>query len=208
MKKGTKLLLLSVMLIFPILIYLFLQAFGENKYDLPVFPEGAVEVGDCGRFNPGYRVDTLRCPTVGGALFLLSLADANYLLHFPDPDEKIQNQEANELRRFLQKSGAVSFKMITFASAADSGFWDNQAGFSNDIEWLVTTRCTEGLREMMDCQLLLPIAEIKVKASSSRLVLVDQEGKLRGFYVPSDKEDVDRLTVEMEILRTVQAQNK
>ncbi len=208
MKKSTKLLLLSLMLIFPVLIYLFLQAFGENRYDLPVFPEEPVEIDGCGEFYPGYRIDTLRCGTVNVSERMLPLKGANSLLHFPESDKKTQNQEANELRRFLQKADSISFRIVTFAPATDSVFWHNQASVSGEREWLVMTPCADRLREMQDCQLLLPLAEIKASASASRLVLVDREGKLRGFYVPSDKEDVDRLTVEVAILQKVQAEEK
>jgi len=38
---------------------------------------------------------------------------------------------------------------------------------------------------------------------SERLVLVDKEGVIRGFYVGTDKKEVDRLLVEIKVLKTI-----
>jgi protein SCO1/2 len=38
---------------------------------------------------------------------------------------------------------------------------------------------------------------------SERLVLVDKEGVIRGFYVGPDKKEVDRLLVEIKVLKTI-----
>jgi protein SCO1/2 len=38
---------------------------------------------------------------------------------------------------------------------------------------------------------------------SERLVLVDKEGIIRGFYDGTDKKEVDRLLVEIKVLKTM-----
>jgi hypothetical protein len=42
------------------------------------------------------------------------------------------------------------------------------------------------------CVLLVPAAE--------DLIAIDKEGKIRGYYTSSDREEVDRLLLEIEIL--------
>ena len=46
--------------------------------------------------------------------------------------------------------------------------------------------------EFRKCVLAVP--------NSEDLVLVDKEGKIRGYYVSTDREEVDRLLLELEIL--------
>ncbi len=43
---------------------------------------------------------------------------------------------------------------------------------------------------------------------SERLVLVDKEGVIRGFYVGTDKKEVDRLLVEIKVLKTIYSSEK
>lgn len=43
---------------------------------------------------------------------------------------------------------------------------------------------------------------------SERLVLVDKEGVIRGFYVGTDKKEVDRLLVEIKVLKTIYTSEK
>ena len=43
---------------------------------------------------------------------------------------------------------------------------------------------------------------------SERLVLVDKEGVIRGYYVGTDKKEVDRLLVEIKVLKTIYSSEK
>jgi protein SCO1/2 len=43
---------------------------------------------------------------------------------------------------------------------------------------------------------------------SERLVLVDRAGVIRGFYVGTDKKEVDRLLVEIKVLKTIYSSEK
>jgi hypothetical protein len=46
--------------------------------------------------------------------------------------------------------------------------------------------------QVKKCVLLIPVSE--------DLVVVDKDGKIRGYYTSSDREEVDRLLLELEIL--------
>lgn len=43
---------------------------------------------------------------------------------------------------------------------------------------------------------------------SERLILVDKQGVIRGFYVGTDKKEVDRLLVEIKVLKTIYTSEK
>ena len=199
MKKGLKVVLLSIILILPVLIYLFLRTFGENRYDLPVYPQAAVEITGCGVFEPSYRVTQLPCDHADP----ITLTGHDYLLHFPATDRENRTKEGNEIRRFLQKTSQYSFTLVTFAAKPDSTYWHNLKGLAKDggPEWTVSSRCEDVVDQIQRCTLLSSLADVKSGAPAGRLVLLDKEGSIRGYYVPSDKEEIDRLIIELDILK-------
>ena len=199
MKKGLKVVFLSIILILPVLIYLFLRTFGENQYNLPRYPEAAVEIPGCGVYETFYRVTQLPC----GPANELVLNESTRLLHFPAQDQEIRTKESNEIRRFLQKTNRYRFRLITFAAKSDSAYWHNLAVSSQDgePEWEVISRCEEAVEEIQRCTLLTSLADTKFGAPAGRLVLLDKQGSIRGYYVPSDKEEIDRLIIELDILK-------
>lgn len=191
--------LLSIILILPVLIYLFLRTFGENHYNLPKYPEAAVEIPGCGVYEPSYQVTQLPCGPAGE----LALNEGTHLLHFPAKDQEIRTKESNEIRRFLQKTSRYSFRLVTFAAKSDSAYWHDLAVSSKEgqLEWTVISRCEEVVEQIQHCTLLTSLADVKFGAPAGRLVLLDKQGSVRGYYVPSDKEETDRLVIELDILK-------
>lgn len=51
---------------------------------------------------------------------------------------------------------------------------------------------TENVEQFKKCVLLIPTTE--------DLIAIDKDGKIRGYYTSSDREEVDRLLLEIEIL--------
>jgi protein SCO1/2 len=196
MAKPVKVLILIITLGLPVCIYLFLQGFGENIYALPVFPEEAVPEGLCKEVGPGYTVKKLVC---GGKDAVVMGDDQNYIFHFPDTSET--GSEMNEIRRLVEETKDVSYRLITFAGEVQLEQWDKVAvSQANDRYWVATSACAGDVEELKACQLLLGLAEVKPGYSSSRMVLVDGKGQIRGFYTPDERKEIDRLLVELDIL--------
>lgn len=199
MNKTIKTIILVLTLGLPVAIYLFLQGFGENQYALPVFPEGPVTVEGCVAIEESYVVKKLTC----GDLEVVVLGDGiDYLFHFPATSGEALSREMNEMRRAVEQTTEASFKLLTFTGEAQFDAWNELAeAQAGDKYWAVSMACGGDFGTMKNCQLLLPLAELKFPDTQSRLVLVDSRGRVRGFYVPSDREEIDRLMVELEILK-------
>lgn len=201
--KGTfKAVLLGVILLVPVLIYIFLQAFGENRYALPVYGAEGTKITGCEGISFPHTVEALACATTD-SLFSASLVGRiDRLYHFPDGNDSVRNLEANEIRRFLQKTSSHSYRLITFAQPEKGeSYWQNLSERADPAKkrW-VAGSCSNDLATIKNCTLLLPLAEAKRPHSASRMILVDSRGLIRGFYVGSDKEEIDRLIIEMDIL--------
>lgn len=198
MAKPIKVLILIVTLGLPVCIYLFLQGFGENIYALPVFPEEAVSDGQCGNVPQGYTVESLVC---GGKDAVLLGDDQNYLFHFPGTFGSAMVNEMNEIRRLVEETKDVNYRLITFVGDAQFEQWDKLAvSQAGETYWVATSACAGDVEELMACQLLLGLAEVKASYSDSRMVLVDRGGRIRGFYTPDERKEIDRLLVELDIL--------
>ncbi len=196
MKKSFKILILIVTLGLPVGIYLFLQAFGENKYELPVFPETAIEDSDCGDMVTPYVIKRLVCDGEE----VVELGEYHYLFHFPDSEMRIQPEEINEMRRVLEETSELSLRLITFADTTQMAAWEGVSSQVSEKYWIVTSACERGIEQMKDCQLLFVLADLPGSRTKSKVALVDSNGRVRGHYSASDRKETDRLILELNVL--------
>jgi len=195
-KKSFKILILIVTLGLPVGIYLFLQAFGENKYELPVFPETAIENSNCGHVARPYIIRSLTCE---GAE-VVELGEHHYLFHFPDFGMGIQPKEINEIRRVLEETTELSLRLITFTDSTQMKAWEDVSRQVNEKYWIVTSACEGGIEQMKDCQLLFALVDLPGGETKSKVALVDSKGRVRGHYSASDRKETDRLILELNVL--------
>ncbi len=67
-----------------------------------------------------------------------------------------------------------------------------EEGISNKIQSLFLKGERDYLNELLACDLLLK--------SPWKVVLIDDQRRIRGYYDPADRDEVDRLIVELKIL--------
>lgn len=67
-----------------------------------------------------------------------------------------------------------------------------EEGISNEIQTLFLKGQQDELDQLLTCDLLLK--------SPWKVVLVDDQRKIRGYYNPEDRDEMDRLIVELKIL--------
>lgn len=158
--RGKKIIFLSLALLLPVAIFLFLKFFGKNQFDVPPLHQDSVSnVGNC---TIDYQIPYLLPDSVMDVF----RADANvslYLLNFSTDSSVLQRVldevEKNEVR-------------ITSASSLQAAFPD--------------------MSFFKSCILLL--------RSSDDIVLIDNQSRIRGYYQSSDREEIDRLLVEINII--------
>jgi protein SCO1/2 len=110
-------------------------------------------------------------------------SDVVFLSHTVDPE----HDEPKQLKTYAQKYEAIPGK------------------------WYFLTGSKEAIYDLAMHGYYLPTVDAGVKEGkpdetfihSEKLVLVDKEGIVRGFYDGTNKEDVDRLILEIRVLRDI-----
>lgn len=159
--KGKKLIFLTLALLLPVAIFIFLKLFGRNEFNVPpMHQEGSIETPvNCNfTYTAPYHV-----PDSVIASLHLTKPDSLYVLYFDPALITAMNRVS------------VEFKWSPVNVVAPSSF----------------SRETN-VRILKECVLLMqPPASV---------TLIDHKNRIRGYYDGSDRDEVDRLIVEMKII--------
>jgi protein SCO1/2 len=196
--KWLKALLLVVLLGMPVLLYMFLQGFGENKYQVPVFYQDGIESPvqpGCLENQTSHRLDRY---FIDAGLDLSTLEEKLVVFGFVKSD--CHTEALSDIARICnQFKNENLFRATTIAvdAQATEEVQDELAKryiipqevwawlpYSNTVDHLI--KC--GFNLSIDCDL------------SRQLVLVDAESRIRGYYIVSDSKELDRLGTEINIL--------
>ena len=152
---------LSVALLLPILIFLFLKYFGKNEFDIPIYYEKSVEdslTSKCGvKINHQYFVSDSAMSSLkwnGGVMLVIDVNESE----LKAVDELIVEKGFADLR---------IFSLSNFSSR-------------------------ENLAEFKKCVLFM--------RSPWNAVLIDNQKRIRGYYMIGYRDEMDRLEVELKIL--------
>jgi len=192
-----KWLFLFFILGFPVSIYLFLQGFGDNQFDVEVFYKTGINqpIGGCQKTTEQFRVpnynqyDSSFDDSIEGVVV--------YDLGTPNCDScqfKINNlmSLSDKFRKWSD------LKIFSIVNSAQTGIYPNSSA-----NWKVVTNTQNTLLEFARCGLNIEIPAIKGNRITKNgvVVLVDQQQRIRGYYNVFDRKESDRLGVELEILR-------
>ncbi|MGB3617178.1 MAG: SCO family protein [Catalinimonas sp.] len=195
MQKLLKPGLLVITLLLPVLIYLFLRSFGDNRYDLPVMAEGFEPSGKTYAIGaaPDFTLTTLTGERVGGA----DVADKVRVVHFvgatcADSCRRVLT-ELTRVRNFYRNQPDVVL-LTHVPDEAEAGRFGDTYGAGRDA-WYLLAGETDTLRTLAR-RYGVPYGP----AGLSPLALVDRDGQIRGIYGATLREEVDRLILETQIL--------
>lgn len=189
--NKTKFIFLFLLLALPVLIYLFLQGFGENKFAIPIY------------YTEGLAKSDEVCGTeANGQPYYVNLTAVNDMLQ-DDLTGRITVYELgneqpdrlkNNLYTFLDKYEAYEqVRLLSIRSQRDSG------DFNSRYEaWKRYNLPDSGLLRLGRCILQMDLDNRYL--SDSGLVLVDQKQQIRGYYDPAELKEIDRLNTELYIL--------
>jgi len=209
--------MLSLLMVLPIFIFLFLHAFGENHYRVPIFyPEEVTESNKDGKmvYDTTYHVlpvfhfidqsgDSVTTASLNGKILISDFIFTR--CQGPCPimtNQLVRVQEAfknSDVIQILSHTVDPEYDTIAvlkqFATRfkADPKIWHFVTGKSQDLYNLsgpggykLALQTGNGDPETID--------------HSSKLVLVDKERRIRGYYNGTDEKEVDRLILETKIL--------
>ena len=179
--KSYKSILLLAMLAFPVLIYLFLQGFGRNEFDIPVYHAEGVDgqPGGCG----GAESDMFGVP------------------HWVDDDTLVLVGKSAVVYAIMPDD---SIDLVTIKNNLQSFF--SRYGDDQRVRWYELRGPRQRLIHYARCALRLDVTHDTLTNTlfGNQLVLVDDQRRIRGYYDPLDAKELDRLSVELQILITQQ----
>ena len=158
MKTSKKVFILSFSLLLPLIIYLFLRIFGENKYEVPVIENS------CDLTFGNLQVEELNESKL--KLIDIRSGDNNILID-------------NYINKILNNKNIF---VITLSHENRYQSWTHYNVNKSFLEAFYNCNNLEG-------------------ELSPFIVLLDKKNIMRGLYDPLISEDIDRLNVEIDILR-------
>jgi protein SCO1/2 len=216
--KGIRILqglVLVCILLVPVLIFLFLKGFGTNSYELPVFFEKGVDnpfqecpitdstqhfIPDFNFINQeGMVVDRTK---MDGKITVVDF----FFTSCPSicPQMSREMERVNDMFRDEAKVQIMSFsidpdydtptilKPYAEDHGAVSGKWDFLTGNKSEIYNLAR------------CGFVIPTLDgLGIPDNfvhSDKFILIDEQGRIRGYYSGTSREDVDLLILETKIL--------
>jgi len=206
MNKYTKAGLLVVTLVIPALIFTFLRFFATNHYGVPYYHplidsggKIVIKNGDTLFYQvsgiKGIKSDGTKVPD---GIFKNKLTVVNYLPENCNDTCQIALGNLERVYRLRE-----SIKNLELFTITDSSY--NIEGHKEVREqdgWLFVKVLGSGAKEVLDTvlkyQTKVPAA--KTNSTDNKLILIDEDGHVRGYYNGSEREETDRLMAEIKIL--------
>ncbi|WP_234648187.1 hypothetical protein [Dyadobacter sp. CY356] len=199
--------LLIVTLVIPALVFTFLKFFATNHYDLQhYFPvkdlSGKVIVIDGD--TAFYKVPVISLKDTNGRAISEEFGKGQVTVvgylpeHCMDRCEIVFGQVE---RVFALRETIPYLNLITLADKW-TGKKQNYPQELGTNGWKVLTGSEEEIKDTWDSKLklLTEIPGSKTNSLETKLVLIDAEGHIRGYYNASDSEETNRLMAEIKIL--------
>lgn len=198
MSKLLKAGLLILTLVIPALIFLFLKVFGTNHYDLPRYhpvltgtAQAAAAKGDTVFYRPDVRglVGTDSADVWPGHFTVLGQFDK-------DCADSCSLVKAQLERIYNLRSAVDNLQLVTFHKDGAQKPEGSKAGwyhvsFNDDAAWRETTG---------RFRFETTVPEFEEVSPLYKLILVDSNGTIRGYYAGADASEADRLIAEIRIL--------
>ncbi len=198
--RWVKVPLLFVLLGIPVVLYLFLQEFGKNEFDLPVYYHEGISdpVSGCEtnlvphtikQFVGELPCQLWDCSVVGEKLVVFSFIKSGCSTDHLGEIARVCNyfEDQTMLHTItVPMDAGVSEEVLNLNTKFYGltrevwSWWQYQ---SNVIDLV---QC--GFNLSLDC------------ATSAQVVLLDKQFQIRGYYLASDLQEMDRLLTEIKIL--------
>ena len=209
-------LLLGLLLLVPVLAFLFLYRFGSNRYALPTYLPDRVDStqvgGEWRRDTVFHQIAPFRLPaSTGRAVSSQELGQGLYVAQFYGPDEA-SARVARQLLRLQEKfRHEPRVRLVTFVLSGDS---NQSAGLTHLAEqygtiagkWFFLTGPADTLAHLATQEFRLsadpkrlPGAGATANIPAGRLLLVDSQRRVRGMYDGTDGREIDRLLTEITV---------
>jgi protein SCO1/2 len=194
---------------------MFLKSFGNNAYDIPIFFEQGVDnpfqecpVADTTQhYIPDFTFVNQKSKTVGSKDMKGKVTVVDFFFTSCPSICPVMSSELERVNDMFREEPSLQILSISIDPTYDTsevlqdyadkhnaraGKWDFLTGDKNEIY------------QLAKCGFILPTLDgMGVPddfAHSDKFVLIDQEGRIRGYYSGTNREDVDLLMLEAKVL--------
>ena len=209
-------LLLGLLLLLPVLAFLFLFRFGTNRYALPTYLPDRVDStqvgGEWRRDTVFHQIAAFRLPaSTGREVGSQELGQGLYIAQFYG-DDAASARVARALLRVQEKfRHEPRVRLVTFVLSVDR---EQPTALTRLAEqygtiagkWFFLTGPADSLNRLTRQEFRLtadpkrlPTAAYTANIPAGRLLLVDNQRRVRGLYDGTDGREIDRLLTEVTV---------
>lgn len=190
--------LLVTLLAIPVLIYLFLQIFGQNYYSLPIYyQESPANLENCENSLDASFVDWSRLDKLDSNLKNNKLTVFAVIAENCDQECQIKFNQVNRLANNYIDQDSLQIAVIIINDLHN----DTSSKRDSNLDNLKFINLEKQLwQQFSRCELLLEYSDLTETEPDNQFILLDGIGRIRGYYNGLSLEDVDRLTTEIRLL--------
>lgn len=196
---------LFALLVLPVLFFLFLRIFGENRFqEIPVFyAQGPPpELGCQEDQSLTFELTDQLGRTIDQAILKNKISVVNFFyLSCSNDCQKSMDQQARVYNHFLDHS-LIQFLSISLGQNDTlESIAQYAANFRADpTQWVFLTGEDSSILDLARCGLVLDSGSDGFSLGENDFVVMDGRNRIRGYYDPLEDQEVDRLIAELQIL--------
>jgi len=216
--KGLRILqgfVLVCILLIPVLIFMFLKGFGNNEYDLPIFFEKGVEnpfqtcpTSDTTQhYIPDFSFVNQEGQMKGKADMLGKITIVDFFFTSCPSICPVMSKEMERVNDMFRDESGVQILSISIDPEYDTPeilkeYADEHNAKAGKWDFLSGDKLTT--YQLARCGFVIPTIDgLGVPddfVHSDKFILVDELGRIRGYYSGTNREDVDLLMLETKVL--------
>lgn len=185
---------LFLLILLPVLIFLFLKGFGKNQFDIPVlYPNGVIDT-----------LEQVSCIDRSPEQYIVKAAELELgilkIIQFEETDGPVLKTRLEELEKVQDifyknpKMQLITFLNSASIQANSISNYNRRITFYDQF-WKFEELDSMSWSSFKSCGLIMTELD-------NRVVLVDAENKIRGYYNIMEREETDRLILELRILQS------
>jgi len=194
---------------------MFLKSFGNNTYDIPIFFEQGVDnpfqecpVADTTQhYIPDFTFVNQKSEDVGSKDMKGKVTVVDFFFTSCPSICPVMSSELERVNDMFREEPSLQILSISIDPTYDtSEILQDYADKYNASagKWDFLTGDKDEIYQLAKCGFILPTLDgMGVPddfAHSDKFVLIDQEGRIRGYYSGTNREDVDLLMLEAKVL--------
>ena len=215
MLRVIQVLVLICVLMIPILIILFLRGFSTNQYDIPILYQNGVEdpFGQCDfkdstqHYIPNFTFTDHLGRKIGKDNMMGKITVVDFFFTSCPSICPVMSSEMERVQDVFRNIDNVQIYSISIDPEYDSKEvlldYANEHSAKKD-KWFFLNGPMEETYDLARCGFILPTisggAVPEDFVHSDKFVLVDELGRIRGYYGGTKREGVDQLILETKIL--------